>query len=119
VADVSAWEVAVAAPSNIANDAVAIMGPDPEPTPESVPAIEPTPLHVAPRPFEGHLQQASKRFEAVEAPVETASNKAVLIEEVLAQREQVRRESADVLSGTQGIRQAKRKPTYSSREVVV
>ena len=45
-------------------------------------------------------------------------NKADLIEEVLAQREQVRRESADILSGTKGIRKARRKPTYSSREVV-
>ena len=31
VADISAWEVAVAAPSNIMNDAVAVMGPDPCP----------------------------------------------------------------------------------------
>ena len=113
VADVSAWEVAVAAPSNIANDAVAIMGPDPE-AQASVEDIRPQ-LHVAPKAFETHLAQAADRFDDQEAPM---NNKADLIEEVLAQREQVRRESADILSGTKGIRKARRKPTYSSREVV-
>ncbi len=118
VADVSAWEVAVAAPSNIANDAVALMGPDPElESPQQLRA--PTALKVAPQPFEGHLRKASQRYSEPSERVEESANKAVLIEEVLAQREQVRRESADVLGGTKGIRQAKRKPTYSSREVVV
>ena len=119
VADVSAWEVAVAAPSNISNDVVALVGPDPDAerpvaTPEQSPG-----LRVAPQPFEGHLQQASQRYAASEVRPEPSAEKAVLIEEVLAQREQVRRESASVLGGTKGIRQAKRKPTYSSREVVV
>ena len=113
VADVSAWEVAVAAPSNIANDAVAIMGPDPE-AQAGVEDIRPQ-LHVAPKAFETHLAQAADRFDDQEAPM---NNKADLIEEVLAQREQVRRESADILSGTKGLRKARRKPTYSSREVV-
>ena len=116
VADVSAWEVAVAAPSNISNDAVAIMGPDPDDSGHTAA----TPLNVAPQTFDGHLRDASMRYDgadSVSAEPPSAS-KAVLIEEVLAQREQVRRESADVLHGTQGIRKAKRKPTYSSREVL-
>lgn len=113
VADVSAWEVAVAAPSNLANDAVAMMGPDPD---EQVAVEEIRPqLRVAPKAFETHLAQASDRVDS-QSPV--TENKADLIEEVLAQREQVRRESADILSGTKGIRKARRKPTYSSREVV-
>ena len=109
----SAWEVAVAAPSNIANDAVAIMGPDPEEQ-ASVEEIRPQ-LRVAPKAFETHLAQAADRFDDQDV---SKDNKANLIEEVLAQREQVRRESADILSGTKGIRKARRKPTYSSREVV-
>ena len=117
VADVSAWEVAVAAPSNIANDAVAIMGPDPEEQ-GVIEDVRPQ-LRVAPKAFETHLAQAADRVDAQPEVQATAKdNKADLIEEVLAQREQVRRESADVLSGTKGIRKARRKPTYSSREVV-
>ena len=114
VADVSAWEVAVAAPSNIANDAVAVMGPDPD-TEVVGEDVRPQ-LRVAPKAFETHLAQATDRVEMKPAANE---NKADLIEEVLAKREQVRRESADILSGTKGIRKARRKPTYSSREVVV
>ena len=120
VADVSAWEVAVAAPSNISNDAVAIVGPDPEASAPVAAEAQATPLHVAPQTFGGHLRNASARYAGpdVADPEPPSASKAVLIEEVLAQREQVRRESADVLSGTQGIRKAKRKPTYSSREVL-
>ena len=115
VADVSAWEVAVAAPSNIANDAVAVVGPDPDAQLLAQAESAPPQLHVAPKAFDTHLAQATER---VEAAVPAKENKADLIEEVLAQREQVRRDSADVLSGTTGIRKARRKPTYSSREVV-
>jgi len=118
VADVSAWEVAVAAPSNISNDAVALVGPDPDSDPQVATSPTTAPLRVAPKPFEGHLQQASERYAVSEERSAPSSEKADLIEEVLAQREQIRRDSASVLGGTKGIRQAKRKPTYSNREVV-
>ena len=114
VADVSAWEVAVAAPSNITNDAVAVVGPDPDVGNAPVPLHAAPNLRVAPKPFDAHLASASQRFEGSDV----GENKADLIEEVLAHREQVRRESADVLSATSGIRKARRKPTYSSREVL-
>ena len=92
VADVSAWEVAVAAPSNIANDAVAIVGPDPEEQ-ASVEEIRPQ-LRVAPKAFETHLAQAADRFDDQDV---SKDNKADLEEW---------REldgSPDILSGTKGL----------------
>jgi hypothetical protein len=118
VADVSAWEVAVAAPSNIENQAVAIVGPDPhpDPHPELIEAVEDrrASLHVA--SFDGHLHQAAQRYS--EEPQPVAPSKRDLIEEVMAQRDQVRLTSDCELGKERTIREARRKPTYSSREVV-
>jgi len=125
VADVSAWEVAVAAPSNIANDAVAVMGPDPEarfaavaPTPENV---APTPenlgsadedapnLRLARKSFGTHLSQAAQRYGDAAEPIAQSNERQDLIEDVLAKRERVRRES---------VGEKENKKAYSSREIL-
>jgi hypothetical protein len=117
VADVSAWEVAVAAPSNIANDAVAMVGPDPD---ETV-CVEPQPavskIALVPKAFSAHMSQANGRYEtdSLESPTDVASgpSRVDLIEEVLAVREQVRSESVSTKKSG-----PLRKPAYSSRGVV-
>jgi hypothetical protein len=119
VADVSAWEVAVAAPSNIDNQAVAIVGPDPIPTPTATTEINP-PVKTA-RPtlrvasFDGQLREAVQRYDTPKD--EPLSSKRDLIDEVMAQREVVRKTSEGELSKTGSIRAAKPRPTYSTREV--
>ena len=116
VADVSAWEVAVAAPSNISNDAVALVGPDPDGG-ASVPPVERPPhLHVAPRTFNGHLEQAAKRYGLQDSTEEESgldSSRADLIESVLAKRDHARLETVGKLKSAQGGR-----PAYSSREIL-
>jgi len=124
VADVSAWEVAVAAPSNIANDAVAVVGPDPDAQLLNDVEERRASLHVATNSFGGQLKQAAERYTDIDtAPVSPPSkvestSKRDLIEEVMASREQVRRDSVSALESEQTIRKAKRKPTYSSREIL-
>jgi hypothetical protein len=114
VADVSAWEVAVAAPSNIENQAVAIVGPDPHPEVAEAVNDRRANLHVA--SFDGHLHQAAELYS--EAPRPKAPSKHDLIEEVMAQRDQVRKTSDCAPGDERPIREARRKPSYSSREVV-
>ena len=114
VADVSAWDVAVAAPSNIENQAVAVVGPQPDIGPTMVQEIQRPDLHLA--SFDGHLAQAAARY--AEAPAVVASNKRDLIDEVMAKRDQVRQISECDLDKTGQIREARRKPRYSSREVL-
>jgi len=116
VADVSAWEVAVAAPSNISNDAVALMGPDPDGS-ASVPPVErPNHLHVAPRTFGGHLEQAAKRYGIQDSTEEESgldSSRADLIESVLAKRDHARQGTVGKLKSAHS-----GKPAYSSREIL-
>lgn len=124
VADVSAWEVAVAAPSNIANDAVAVVGPDPVDSATTSSGVEErrASLHVAPATFETQLSQAAACYGAAESDQESNSNsgrsKAELIEDVLAQRDLVRLETVGSEVTERPVRSA-RKPSYSSREVLV
>lgn len=124
VADVSAWEVAVAAPSNIANDAVAVVGPDPvEAQPVSAGVDERrASLHVAPATFETQLSQAAARYGAADSDNTSTGDegrsKAELIEDVLAKRDLVRLETVGG-EGGERIGRGARKPSYSSREVLV
>ena len=122
VADISAWEVAVAAPSNIANDALAIVGDDPMPSTPAEVKERRSQLHVAPASFETQLSQAAALYgandAAPEATEQTSQSKADLIEDVLAKRDLVRLETVgnepSARSGRGG-----RKPSYSSREILV
>ena len=123
VADVSAWEVAVAAPSNVMNDAVASMGPDPDDAHNNVtlinnerdvaqpitPKREAPALRLAREGFGAQLSRAAKRYGEVEDATVTSSGRADLIEDVLAKRERVRRESVGEKSN---------KKSYSSREIL-
>jgi hypothetical protein len=113
VADVSAWEVAVAAPSNIMNDAVAVMGPDPDEEPVSITPQEAAApnLRLATESFGSHLSQAAQRYGDVAAKVEVSSDRNDLIEDVLAKRERVRRETVDA-------KKSESKRSYSSREIL-
>ncbi|MAY80163.1 MAG: hypothetical protein CL930_05180 [Deltaproteobacteria bacterium] len=117
VADVSAWEVAVAAPSNIANDAVAMVGPDPDESTMGEPQDASKKIALVPKSFATHMSQANGRYtsDAVQTPKEAPASpsRLDLIEEVLAVREQVRNES--VAKTNKG---RSRKPAYSSREIV-
>ena len=117
VADVSAWEVAVAAPSNIANDAVAMVGPDPDNLVERTPEQSGSKIALIPKSFSTHMSQANGRYEVEDsAPVSEVGespSRHDLIAEVLAVREQVRNESVSTTKKTRG-----RKPAYSSREIV-
>ena len=118
VADVSAWEVAVAAPSNIMNDAVAVMGPDPEAIAPSVAQkLDQEPvtqrakpnLRLATQSFGSHLSQAAQRYGDAAETVSSDADRHDLIEDVLAKRERVRRESVGEKSD---------KKSYSSREIL-
>ena len=118
VADVSAWEVAVAAPSNIMNDAVAVMGPDPEaaapPVSQSLDTNQvdqrPAPnLRLATKSFGSHLSQAAQRYGTTAEAANDGAERQDLIEDVLAKRERVRRESVGEKSD---------KKSYSSREIL-
>lgn len=117
VADVSAWEVAVAAPSNIANDAVAMVGPDPDEAVEPVSEPSTSKIALVRKSFSTHMSQANGRYETDETlstPQEDSGpSRHDLIAEVLAAREQVRNES---VSTTKKARTGK--PAYSSREIV-
>jgi flagellar biogenesis protein FliO len=122
VADISAWEVAVAAPSNISNDALAIVGPDPmENTADQVEERR-AQLHVAPNSFSTQLSQAAARYGEQESSESTSSaealSKADLIEDVLAKRDMVRLETVGDIESSRKGRNA-RKPSYSSREILV
>ena len=122
VADVSAWEVAVAAPANLANDAIAVVGPDPLSDSSVNPDQRRVQLHVAPASFEAQLGQAAARYGSnggTESPAESGGrSKAELIEDVLAQRDIVRLETVgETGSGRSG--RGIKKPSYSSREVLV
>ena len=122
VADVSAWEVAVAAPANIANDAIAVVGPDPLPESTTNADKRRAQLHVAPASFESQLGQAAARYGANignGAATEAAGrSKAELIEDVLAQRDIVRLETVGENGNGRNGRTTS-KPGYSSREVLV
>ena len=123
VADVSAWEVAVAAPSNVMNDAVASVGPDPDEThnnvtpindeqavtPPHTPRREAPSLRLAREGFGAQLSRAAQRYGEVEDATVTSGGRADLIEDVLAKRERVRRESVGEKST---------KKSYSSREIL-
>ena len=122
MADVSAWEVAVAAPANLANDAIAVVGPDPLPESPVNPDQRRAQLHVAPASFDAQLGQAAARYGSnggMESPAESGGrSKAELIEDVLAQRDIVRLETVgENGSGRSG--RGTKKPSYSSREVLV
>ena len=118
VADVSAWEVAVAAPSNIMNDAVAVMGPDPD---QGVSHVPPSPvthtpeerstpnLWLASQSFGSHLSKAAQRYDDAAQTSPSSADRQDLIEDVLAKRERVRRES---------VGERAEKKSYSSREIL-
>ncbi len=121
VADVSAWEVAVAAPSNVMNDAVASAGPDPDQAsvtqltdrrvvaqPVSAEREAPA-LRLASKGFGAELARAAKRYGEVEDATVSSSGRADLIEDVLAKRERIRRESVGDKAS---------KKSYSSREIL-
>jgi len=117
VADVSAWEVAVAAPSNISNDAVAFVGPDPDVDALGDADERRSRLHVAPQTFGGHLKQAAQRYESQDsASIEDGapdSSRKDLIESVLVKRDQARQETVGKLKSARAV-----KPEYSSREIL-
>lgn len=118
VADVSAWEVAVAAPSNISNDAVSFVGPDPDSVAHDLgdPDERRSQLHVAPRTFGGHLEQAAQRYgiqDSTEPESVPEPNREELIESVLAKRDHARRETVGKLDSTHAGKSA-----YSSREIL-
>lgn len=122
VADISAWEVAVAAPSNIANDALAIVGNDPMPSSPAEVEERRSQLHVAPASFETQLSQAAALYGANDTDSRTgeqsSQSKADLIEDVLAKRDLVRMETVGNETPSETGRGG-RKPSYSSREILV
>ena len=103
VADVSAWDVAVAAPAPESIAAPHHTGPDPL---EAVPAIA---AAEAPVSFGGTLKMAAARYEDAPAPVQEAGTHDDLVAEVLAMRDT--KEIAPTSS-------RKRKPSYSRRQVL-
>ena len=104
----------MAAPSNISNDAVAVVGPDPDEGTLGDPEQRRSQLHVAPRTFGGHLEQAAQRYgiqDSADHEGESDASRADLIESVLATRDQARQETVGKLTSTRS-----GKPAYSSRE---
>ena len=103
VADVSAWDVAVAAPAPDSAAAPHHTGPDPL---AAVPASVP---QEAPSSFGGTLKIAAARYEDAPAPVQERETHDDLVAEVLAMRD-----TKDIGAAPS----RKRKPAYSRRQVL-
>ena len=103
MADVSAWDVAVAAPAPESIAAPHHTGPDPlEAVPMSAPAE-------VPASFGGTLRMATARYEDAPAPAQESGSHDDLVAEVLAMRDT--KEIAPTST-------RKRKPAYSRRQVL-